>query len=78
MKDLILTLCLVFASISLFAQKPVWQPSPGHTQVPIWPAAAPDAQPAAGPEDAAAVTDEPVAGYQAPVTPMSSGGNASA
>ncbi|HEV2989914.1 MAG TPA: alpha/beta hydrolase [Candidatus Angelobacter sp.] len=32
------------------AQSPVWQPSPGHTQVPIWPGAVPDAQPVAGPE----------------------------
>jgi acetyl esterase/lipase len=32
------------------AQKPVWQPSPGHTQVPIWPGAVPDALPAKGPE----------------------------
>jgi acetyl esterase/lipase len=34
----------------LSAQTPAWQPSPGHAQVPIWPAAAPDAQSAAGPE----------------------------
>ena len=34
----------VFAFGSLFAQKPGWQPSPGHTQVPIWPGTAPDAQ----------------------------------
>jgi acetyl esterase/lipase len=30
----------------------VWQPSAGHTQVPIWPAAAPDAGPVPGPETA--------------------------
>lgn len=34
----------------LVAQQPVWQPSPGHTQIPIWPGAAPDPQPVAGPE----------------------------
>lgn len=28
----------------------VWQPSPGHTQIPIWPGAAPDALPSHGPE----------------------------
>src|SRR5436190_15309947 len=39
-----LILCLVFASSGLFAQTPGWQPSPGHTQVPIWPGTAPDAQ----------------------------------
>lgn len=31
-------------------QRPVWQPSPGHRQVPIWPGAPPDARPVAGPE----------------------------
>ncbi len=35
------TLCVVFA---LSAQTPAWQPSPGHTQLPVWPATAPDAQ----------------------------------
>jgi len=44
MRPLIFTLCVVFATSSLFAQKPGWQPSPGHTQVPIWPGTAPDAQ----------------------------------
>jgi acetyl esterase/lipase len=28
----------------------VWQPSPGHAQIPIWPGAAPGAQPVPGPE----------------------------
>ena len=46
MKPFLFALCVV----SVCAQKPVWQPSPGHTQVPIWPGAAPDAQPVAGPE----------------------------
>ncbi len=41
---------VVVASGSLNAQTPGWQPSPGHTQVPIWPGAAPDAQRVAGPE----------------------------
>src|SRR5882762_3607600 len=50
MKPLLFALCVVFACDSLSAQTPAWQPSPGHTQVPIWPGAAPDAQPAAGPE----------------------------
>jgi len=35
--------CIVFACGSLNAQTNVWQPSPGHTQLPIWPGAAPDA-----------------------------------
>jgi acetyl esterase/lipase len=50
MKPLIFALCVLFRCSSLSAQTPVWQPSPGHTQVPIWPGAAPDAQPSAGPE----------------------------
>jgi acetyl esterase/lipase len=37
-------------SASPSGQPPVWQPSPGHTQVPIWPGAVPDALPAKGPE----------------------------
>jgi acetyl esterase/lipase len=32
------------------AQTAVWQPSPGHTQVAIWPGAAPDARPVVKPE----------------------------
>ena len=50
MKPLIVALCVVFAFSGLNAQTPVWQPSPGHTQIPIWPGAAPDPQPVAGPE----------------------------
>jgi acetyl esterase/lipase len=50
MKPLIFTLCFVFALGGLSAQTPAWQPSPGHKQVPIWPGAAPDAQPDTGPE----------------------------
>jgi acetyl esterase/lipase len=50
MKPLIFALCVVFAFGSLSAQTPAWQPSPGHTQVPIWPGAVPDPQPVAGPE----------------------------
>ena len=45
-----IALCLLSASGALSAQKPVWQPSPGHTQIPIWPGAEPDPQPVAGPE----------------------------
>jgi len=50
MKRLILALCVVLSSTCVRAQTAVWQPSPGHTQVPIWPGAAPDGQPTAGPE----------------------------
>ena len=63
MKALIFALGVVSAFGSLRAQKSVWQPSPGHTQVPIWPGAIPDAQPVAGPEDdTTTVTDSLVAG----------------
>ena len=40
----------MFASGSLGAQMQAWQPSPGHTQVPIWPGTVPDAQPVLAPE----------------------------
>src|SRR5271166_895246 len=54
MKPLIFALCVVFAFTfaGLSAQESGWQPSPGHTQSPIWPGAAPDPQPVAGPEKA--------------------------
>ncbi|MGA2595697.1 MAG: alpha/beta hydrolase [Bryobacteraceae bacterium] len=41
---MIFALGVVFAPGSLLAQKPGWQPSPGHTQIPIWPGTPPDAQ----------------------------------
>jgi len=63
MKPLISTLCVAFVFGGLSAQTPVWQPSPGHTQVPIWPGAVPDAQPVEGPEnDTTTVTEPLVAG----------------
>ncbi|HEY0197299.1 MAG TPA: alpha/beta hydrolase [Rhodanobacter sp.] len=45
-------LCLLAAYGSAYAQTTVWQPAAGHTQIPIWPGAAPDAQPVPGPESA--------------------------
>ena len=52
MKPLLFVFCFVYACVGLSAQKrnTVWQPSPGHAQMPIWPGAAPDPQPVAGPE----------------------------
>jgi acetyl esterase/lipase len=63
MKALILTVFLACGSVSLFAQKPAWQPSPGHTQAPLWPGGAPDADfgPPANTETAEAAKS-PVAG----------------
>jgi acetyl esterase/lipase len=62
MKPLMFALCVVFVLVGLSSQTPTWQPSPGHTQVQIWPGAAPDAQPVVGPEDSATVKDPLVAG----------------
>src|SRR5215471_12673483 len=50
MKPLLFALCAVFAFGALGAQQTGWQPSNGHTQIPIWPGAVPDAQPVAGQE----------------------------
>jgi acetyl esterase/lipase len=50
MKPLLFVLCVVFAFRELRAQTNVWQPSPGHTQVPIWPGAVPNPQLPPGPE----------------------------
>ncbi len=50
MKRLIFALCAVCTCGSLSAQKFEWQPSPGHTQVPIWPGNVPDPQPVMGTE----------------------------
>jgi acetyl esterase/lipase len=62
MKPLSFLFCVVFAFGELRAQTNVWQPSPGHTQVPIWPGAAPDAQPVPGPEIAITTTNLMIAG----------------
>ena len=39
--------------------QPTWQPSPGHTQVPIWPSTPPDSLPLAGLEYTERVGEEP-------------------
>ena len=52
MKLLLLPVCIIFALNILPAQQTVWQPTPGHTQIPIWPSTPPDARPAKGPERA--------------------------
>jgi acetyl esterase/lipase len=58
-KQLIFALGLLVAWGRLNAQTAVWQPSPGHMQVPIWPGAAPDPHPVPGPES---VTNTPTTG----------------
>ena len=50
MKLFIVALYVVFVVGGLSAQTSAWQPSPGHTQIPIWPGAVPNAQPVTGPE----------------------------
>jgi acetyl esterase/lipase len=50
MKPLLFALSVVFAFSGLSAQQIAWQPSPGHSQVLIWPGAVPDARSIAGPE----------------------------
>ncbi|MGH9699682.1 MAG: alpha/beta hydrolase [Candidatus Acidiferrales bacterium] len=62
MKFFIFALCVAFACGGLNAQTPAWQPSPGHSQVPIWPHSVPDAQPVPGAEYAKTVAGELVAG----------------
>jgi acetyl esterase/lipase len=57
MKCLILVWCATFVCAGLSAQTNVWQPSPGHAQVPIWPGAVPDPQPVPGPEQATTTTN---------------------
>ncbi len=47
-RALIFAVCVVLACSAARAGTRVWQPSPGHTQVPIWPGAVPDAQPVPG------------------------------
>ena len=49
-------------SLILLITQTAWQPSPGHTQIPIWPGAAPDSVPVKGPEQAGPVEGHLVAG----------------
>src|SRR5215831_5334313 len=62
LKPLIVAVCVLFACGGPNAQKSSWQPSPGHTEVPIWPGAVPDARPVNGPETVTTETKDPVAG----------------
>jgi len=57
MKALIFWICVVFGVCGLSAQTAVWQPTAGHTQILIWPGAAPDAQPVVKPESVETDTD---------------------
>jgi acetyl esterase/lipase len=47
---LLILATLIGGSASLFAQKPAWQPAPGHLTLPLWPNGAPGAAPNPAPE----------------------------
>jgi acetyl esterase/lipase len=50
MKVWIIALCLLAVSGSAYSSAKVWQPTAGHTQIPVWPGTPPDAKPTSGPE----------------------------
>lgn len=62
LKPMVFAVCVLFVCGCLSAQAPSWQPSPGQTQVPIWPGAAPDARTVTEPETLTTDTKDPVAG----------------
>ena len=45
MELLVTAVCLMGACAGAHAQTVGWQPAAGHTQLPLWPGTAPDAQP---------------------------------
>ena len=47
---LTIAICCTLSLIGSGAHAQTWQPSPGHTQTPIWPGTPPDAQPTPKPE----------------------------
>jgi hypothetical protein len=58
MKSLLIALSFLVLSLpcKAFPQTLVWQPSPGHKQIPIWPSTPPDPLPVKGPEFASQST----------------------
>jgi acetyl esterase/lipase len=64
MKRTAFAVSLVLATFGLYVHAATWQPSPGHTQIAIWPGNVPDAQTLPGPEymDSTAEKHELVAG----------------
>ncbi len=61
MKFWVIALCAAIALGCEGAPADTWQPSAGHTQIPIWPGIPPDAKPARKPESVVTVS-HPVAG----------------
>jgi len=50
MIKILIAVCVLCSPCALNAQS-VWQPTPGHIQIPIWPGAVPDTRPNQAPED---------------------------
>src|SRR6185437_9083367 len=50
MKNALVLVLFIFLGTELKAQPTTWEPSPGHTQIQIWPGDAPDAMDVPGPE----------------------------
>src|ERR1039458_6424056 len=50
MRSLPFVTAMMFLSVSLFAQKPAWQPAPGHLTMDLWPHGAPGASANSTPE----------------------------
>ena len=58
-----LFLLAALAGCSALAQKPAWEPSPGHVQMPLWPNGAPGATASGNPEvDTTTAKDQLIAG----------------
>jgi acetyl esterase/lipase len=53
-----MVMSLLAASAQVAAAQNAWQPSPGHTQIPIWPGKVPDAQLVKEPEVSGVVVDD--------------------
>ena len=62
MKLGIFAFCGLVALSGLFTRTYAWEPAAGHTQIPIWSDAIPDAQPIGGPENTKSITDKMAAG----------------
>ena len=63
MRTCVFVLAILGASAGLFAQKPAWQPAPGHLTLPLWPNRAPGAPANPAPEvDTTTAKDDLVAG----------------
>ena len=62
MKRWVLAICAAAWCNGVGVQQTVWQPSAGHTQIPIWPGTPPDARPLTGLETVKTETKELVAG----------------